>query len=104
MFIVIICCQEVVSNLGQNGVMVILDNHLTTPGWCCGENDLDAFFGYPKFDPTVWAKGLGKMATLFRNFTNVIGMSLRNEPRGARDYPDLWFRYILQIYTNLWKK
>ncbi|ESQ41662.1 hypothetical protein EUTSA_v10015466mg [Eutrema salsugineum] len=86
--------QEVVSNLGQNGVMVILDNHLTTPGWCCSDNDLDAFFGYPNFDPLVWAKGLSKMAFLFRNATNVVGMSLRNEPRGTRDYPDLWFRFM----------
>ncbi|WZY75002.1 hypothetical protein YC2023_021386 [Brassica napus] len=86
--------QEVVSNLGQNGLMVILDNHLTYPGWCCSDNDLDAFFGYPNFDPVIWAKGLGKMATLFRNVTNVIGMSLRNEPRGTRDYPDLWFRFM----------
>uniref|UniRef100_A0A0D3AJE1 Glycoside hydrolase family 5 domain-containing protein n=1 Tax=Brassica oleracea var. oleracea TaxID=109376 RepID=A0A0D3AJE1_BRAOL len=86
--------QEVVSNLGQNGLMVILDNHLTHPGWCCSDNDLDAFFGYPNFDPVIWAKGLGKMATLFRNVTNVIGMSLRNEPRGTRDYPDLWFRFM----------
>ncbi|KAL0874280.1 hypothetical protein Bca101_023985 [Brassica carinata] len=86
--------QEVVSNLGQNGLMVILDNHLTYPGWCCSDNDLDAFFGYPNFDPVVWAKGLSKMATLFRNVTNVIGMSLRNEPRGKRDYPDLWFRFM----------
>ncbi|KAH0895858.1 hypothetical protein HID58_045426 [Brassica napus] len=85
---------EVVSNLGQNGLMVILDNHLTYPGWCCSDNDLDAFFGYPNFDPVIWAKGLGKMATLFRNVTNVIGMSLRNEPRGTRDYPDLWFRFM----------
>ncbi|XP_056846997.1 glycosyl hydrolase 5 family protein-like [Raphanus sativus] len=86
--------QEVVSNLGQNGVMVILDNHLTTPGWCCSDNDLDAFFEYPNFDPAIWAKGLSKMATLFRNVTNVVGMSLRNEPRGTRDFPDLWFRYM----------
>uniref|UniRef100_A0A0D3A6M1 Glycoside hydrolase family 5 domain-containing protein n=1 Tax=Brassica oleracea var. oleracea TaxID=109376 RepID=A0A0D3A6M1_BRAOL len=75
-------------------LMVILDNHLTYPGWCCSDNDLDAFFGYPNFDPVIWAKGLGKMATLFRNVTNVIGMSLRNEPRGTRDYPDLWFRFM----------
>ncbi|XP_056854827.1 LOW QUALITY PROTEIN: glycosyl hydrolase 5 family protein-like, partial [Raphanus sativus] len=86
--------QEVVSNLGQNGVMVILDNHLTTPGWCCSDNDLDAFFEYPNLDPAIWAKGLSKMATLFRNVTNVVGMSLRNEPRGTRDFPDLWFRYM----------
>ena len=101
MFVLILFCnQEVVSNLGQNGLMVILDNHLTHPGWCCSDNDLDAFFGYPNFDPVIWAKGLGKMATLFRNVTNVIGMSLRNEPRGTRDYPDLWFRYAFQIITN----
>ncbi|CAN6872763.1 unnamed protein product [Brassica oleracea] len=86
--------REVVSNLGQNGVMVILDNHLTTPGWCCSDNDLDAFFEYPNFDPAVWAKGLSKMASLFRNVTNVVGMSLRNEPRGTRDYPNLWFKYM----------
>ncbi|CAA7051585.1 unnamed protein product [Microthlaspi erraticum] len=75
--------------------MVILDNHLTKPGWCCSNNDLDAFFGYPQFDALVWVKGLSKMATLFRNATNVVGMSLRNEPRGSRDY-DLWFRFMPQ--------
>uniref|UniRef100_A0A0D3EEZ3 Glycoside hydrolase family 5 domain-containing protein n=1 Tax=Brassica oleracea var. oleracea TaxID=109376 RepID=A0A0D3EEZ3_BRAOL len=92
---------EVVSNLGQNGVMVILDNHLTTPGWCCSDNDLDAFFEYPNFDPAVWAKGLSKMASLFRNVTNVVGMSLRNEPRGTRDYPNLWFNiFIIHIYKK----
>ncbi|KHG22500.1 Endoglucanase E1 [Gossypium arboreum] len=33
--------QAVVSSLGKNNVMVILDNHLSKPGWCCGYYDGD---------------------------------------------------------------
>ncbi|XP_023637733.1 uncharacterized protein LOC17883874 [Capsella rubella] len=60
--------QEVVSNLGENGVMVILDNHLTTSGWCCGENDLDAFFGYPNWKDVRNATYLQKLSGIQQPF------------------------------------
>ncbi|XP_044491087.1 glycosyl hydrolase 5 family protein-like isoform X1 [Mangifera indica] len=86
--------QAVVSNLGANNVMVILDNHITKPGWCCSNTDGNGFFGDQYFDPQLWINGLTKMATLFNGVTNVIGMSLRNELRGPKQNINDWYRYM----------
>ncbi|KAJ3675309.1 hypothetical protein LUZ60_004351 [Juncus effusus] len=86
--------QAVVSNLAKNNLMVILDNHVSKPMWCCGRNDGNGFFGDEFFDPNVWIQGLTKMATLSNNMPNVIGMSLRNELRGANQTVDNWYRYM----------
>lgn len=84
--------QAVVTDLGDNNIMVILDNHVTTPGWCCDNNDGNGFFGDKYFDPNVWISGLTKMAAMFRGSSNVIGMSLRNELRGPKQNVNAWYR------------
>ncbi|EFH48029.1 glycosyl hydrolase family 5 protein [Arabidopsis lyrata subsp. lyrata] len=86
--------QAVVYSLGRHDVMVILDNHKTVPGWCCSNNDPDAFFGDPKFNPDLWMLGLKKMATIFMNVNNVVGMSLRNELRGYNHTAKDWYKYM----------
>ncbi|GMY26362.1 glycosyl hydrolase 5 family protein-like [Fagus crenata] len=86
--------QAVVSNLGANNLMVILDNHVSKPGWCCSEGDGNGFFGDKYFNPDLWIKGLTRMATIFKGVPNVVGMSLRNEPRGPRQNVPDWFRYM----------
>ena len=84
--------------------MVILDNHKTVPGWCCSNDDPDAFFGDPKFDPDLWMLGLKKMATIFMDVNNVIGMSLRNELRGYNHTAKDWYTYVINsiffLYHN----
>lgn len=84
--------QTVVSSLGEKKVMVILDNHLSKPGWCCGGNDGNGFFGDTYFDPDVWVEGLTRMATMFAGAPNVVGMSLRNELRGPRQNTNDWYK------------
>ncbi|XP_027337574.1 glycosyl hydrolase 5 family protein-like [Abrus precatorius] len=86
--------QAVVKSLGDNDVMAILDNHVTKPGWCCGESDGNGFFGDQFFDPDLWIKGLTKMATTFKGVTNVVAMSLRNELRGPKQNVYDWYRYM----------
>lgn len=89
-------------NLGDNGIMVIIDNHISKPGWCCSSGDGNGFFGDQYFNPELWIKGLAKMATLFNGVPNVVGMSLRNELRGARQNKNDWYRYgIQQSRVNL---
>ncbi|KAL5053557.1 hypothetical protein RYX36_034239 [Vicia faba] len=88
--------QAVVKSLENNDVMVILDNHLTNPGWCCGNTDGNGFFGDRYFDPNEWVTGLTKMATLFKGVPNVVGMSLRNELRGPKQNENDWYRYMVQ--------
>jgi len=84
--------QAVVTSLGEHNVMVILDNHLSKPGWCCSNTDGNGFFGDALFDPDVWVDGLTKMATMFTGVPNVVGMSLRNELRGARQNANDWYK------------
>ncbi|KAL5207608.1 hypothetical protein ABZP36_032043 [Zizania latifolia] len=84
--------RAVVDNLGENDVMVILDNHVSKPGWCCSDDDGNGFFGDQYFDPDVWVQGLSNMATLFADVPNVVGMSLRNELRGPRQNTEDWYR------------
>lgn len=89
--------QTLVATLGRKNVMVILDNHLTKPGWCCGYDDGNGFFGDTFFDPATWIAGLTKMATTFKGASNVVGMSLRNELRGPKQNIDVWFKYVICI-------
>lgn len=86
--------QAVVSNLGENKVMVILDNHVSKPGWCCSNFDGNGFFGDQYFNPDLWVKGLTRMATIFNGTTNVVAMSLRNELRGPKQNLNDWYRYM----------
>lgn len=86
--------QEVVSSLNENNVMIILDNHLSKPGWCCNNDDGNGFFGDMYFDPEVWIKGVTRVAAMFKGYTNVVGMSLRNELRGQRQDVKTWYKYM----------
>lgn len=86
--------KAVVSSLGEHNLMVILDNHLSKPGWCCSNTDGSGFFGDTYFDPDVWVDGLTKMATMFAGVPNVVGMSLRNELRGPRQNVNDWYKYM----------
>lgn len=82
------------SGLADNNVMVILDNHISKPGWCCSSFDGNGFFGDQYFDPYLWVQGLTRMATLFKGVANVVGMSLRNELRGPKQNVRDWYRYM----------
>ncbi|CAN4123292.1 unnamed protein product [Withania somnifera] len=86
--------KAVVASLAKNNVMIILDNHISKPGWCCSRYDGNGFFGDQYFDPHLWIQGLTKVATTFKGTTNVVGMSLRNELRGPLQNVDDWYRYM----------
>ncbi|RDX85187.1 hypothetical protein CR513_33659, partial [Mucuna pruriens] len=88
--------QAVVKSLGDNDVMVILDNHVTRPGWCCGNTDDNGFFGDKFLDPNLWILGLTNMATLFKGVNTVVGMSLRNELRGPKQNVNDWYKYMMK--------
>lgn len=100
---------EVIQALGNVGVMVILDNHVSHASWCCSTTDGNGWWasasGYNAansqyFDTNNWLSGLSAMATFAESYSNVIGMSLRNELRavGTQDennHAD-WYNYIQQ--------
>ncbi|KAL0324256.1 UNVERIFIED_CONTAM: Glycosyl hydrolase 5 family protein [Sesamum calycinum] len=86
--------QAVVNELGKNKVMVVLDNHVSQPKWCCGGGDGNGFFGDAEFDPTEWLQGLAAVARTYKGNSAVIGMSLRNELRGDRQNEADWYKYM----------
>lgn len=88
--------QHVVTALQNAGVMVILDNHVSKPQWCCSLTDGNGFFGDQYFDPEAWIQGLKTMASRFKDCPNVVAMSLRNELRGPRANPADWYKYMEQ--------
>jgi endoglucanase len=82
----------VVNALGEAGLMVILDNHLTDAGWCCGASDNNDLWWSGQrtrsnSDFTTgqahWVADWAAMVQRYANQLAVIGMDLRNEPRGA---------------------
>ncbi|KAL0312527.1 UNVERIFIED_CONTAM: Glycosyl hydrolase 5 family protein [Sesamum radiatum] len=67
--------KAVVNELGKNKVMVVLDNHVSQPKWCCGGGDGNGFFGDAEFDPTEWLQGLTAVAKTYKVYSAVVGLS-----------------------------
>ena len=63
--------EAVVDVLGQHGVMVVLDNHVSNPKWCCSEGDGNGFFGDKYFHPKEWLQGLTIVANRFKDKSQV---------------------------------
>ncbi len=71
--------ERVVAELAAQGLMIILDNHLSHAGWCCGEQD-DLWYD-DDFPESNWLRDWTAMASRFRDQPMVVGADLRNEPR-----------------------
>ncbi|KAK6933827.1 Glycoside hydrolase, family 5 [Dillenia turbinata] len=84
----------VVDELGKHELMVVLDNHVSMPMWCCSDNDGNGFFGDKFFTPSEWLEGLITVTKRFKGMKQVVGMSLRNELRGPRQNVLDWYRYL----------
>jgi Cellulase (glycosyl hydrolase family 5) len=80
---------KVFKALENNGIMVILDNHISKPKWCCDRNDNDRWWGESNFSIPAWTEGLTFVAKNFGSLPNVIGFSLRNEPSKVDDHAAL---------------
>nr|XP_010916958.2 glycosyl hydrolase 5 family protein [Elaeis guineensis] len=86
--------DAVVKAIGEAGLMVVLDNHVSRPQWCCGNADGNGFFGDLYFDPEEWLRGLELVARRYRDIHQVVGMSMRNELRGPNQSEPAWYRNI----------
>ncbi|KAJ9148002.1 hypothetical protein P3X46_030101 [Hevea brasiliensis] len=88
--------EAVIDHFGAQGVMVVLDNQVSRPTWCCGYDDGNGFFGDADFDADEWLQGLAMVAGRFKGKSQVIGISTRNELRGPLANEDDWYKYIYQ--------
>nr|GFA07777.1 ricin B, lectin domain, glycoside hydrolase, family 5 [Tanacetum cinerariifolium] len=58
--------NAVIEELAKEDIMVVLDNHVSLPKWCCGDDDGNAFFGDEFFDPDEWVQGLVAVASRYK--------------------------------------
>ncbi|KAH6825046.1 hypothetical protein C2S53_006963 [Perilla frutescens var. hirtella] len=86
--------EAVVNELGKNKVMVVLDNHVSLPGWCCSDDDGNGFFGDSNFSPDEWLRGLAAVAKTYKGNHAVVAMSMRNELRGNRQNEADWYKFM----------
>lgn len=88
--------DAVIRALGTQGIMVILDNHMTTADWCClPTNDNNLWYNttptptqpawLQHFDTAAWLADWQTMIRRYRGsrYRNVVAADLRNEPRGS---------------------
>lgn len=61
----------VVDSLATHGVMVVSDNHISQPRWCCNDDDGNGFFGDRYFDPQEWLQGIGLAAQSLKHKSQV---------------------------------
>lgn len=59
--------RAVVEELGSHGIMVVLDNHVSYPIWCCSGDDGNGFFGDKYFDPKEWLQGLSMVSITYKD-------------------------------------
>ncbi|KAM0000730.1 putative cellulase [Helianthus debilis subsp. tardiflorus] len=93
--------SAVIGAITSLGMMVVLDNHVSEPMWCCSNDDGNGFFGDKYFDPREWLNGLSIVGKRYRNTQMVVAMSLRNELRGPRQNANEWYRWVRNGATEI---
>ncbi|KAL1365029.1 hypothetical protein HN51_013137 [Arachis hypogaea] len=88
--------DAVVDALDKQGVMMLIDNHVSMPKWCCDRQDQNGFFNDRHFQPQEWLQGLAFVARHFKPKRHVVAMDLRNELRGSRESSKDWYKYVRQ--------
>lgn len=77
--------RAVIEELGRHGVMSVLDNQVSKPMWCCGNDDGNGFWGDKYFQPKEWIKGLDIVAKKYKDLPLVC-------------FTLAYFVYILKLY------
>ncbi|KAL1338031.1 hypothetical protein HN51_032720 [Arachis hypogaea] len=86
--------DTLVKELGDQNVMVLLDNHVSKAKWCCNDDDGNGFFYDKYFDPLEWMQGLSLVGKHYAGNSVVVAMSLRNELHGPRQNKGDWYHYM----------
>ncbi|RHN44350.1 putative cellulase [Medicago truncatula] len=61
----------VIDEFGKQGMMVLVDNHVSDPKWCCHNKDGNGFFGDQYSDPKEWLQGLSNVANRVKGKSQV---------------------------------
>ncbi|KAL9592934.1 MAG: hypothetical protein Q9179_006236 [Wetmoreana sp. 5 TL-2023] len=90
--------DAIAQECAKQQIYVHLDNHVSKAGWCCADNDGNAWFGDKFFDVNKWKRALGYMAEHGKSWPALISMSLRNELRS----PSNWLFRVANVNWDNW--
>jgi endoglucanase len=74
---------QLVQDMANAGLMVILDDHNSNAEWCCNGGDGNTLWYNSSYPQSAWISDWQSVTSTFRHIPQVIGVDLRNEPRGA---------------------
>mmetsp|Transcript_117941 Transcript_117941/g.333587 ORF Transcript_117941/g.333587 Transcript_117941/m.333587 type:complete len:665 (-) Transcript_117941:82-2076(-) len=79
-----------IETLTAHGLLVIVNNHVTTSSWCCKVDDGNSMWFNRNWTETQWYTALTKIGVRYKGNKRVIGVDLRNEPRPDMQDQDAW--------------
>lgn len=82
--------DAVVEALTSNGVMVILNNHISRAGWCCSNDDGNGLWYTSEYPTSSWQSMWVRLAKRYKSNPLVVGADLRNELRQANGIKPTW--------------
>lgn len=79
--------DNVISALGHEGLMVVLDNHVSRADWCCTSEDGNELWYTDQYPESKWISDWKGIVGRYKNRPYVVGAELRNEVRQAEGAP-----------------
>ncbi|CAE7246322.1 NHD1 [Symbiodinium pilosum] len=73
--------DKTVTALTDVGLLVVLNNHVSSAGWCCSGTDGEGLWYTDRYSEEAWLSGIGLVARRYRDNPRVAGFDLRNEVR-----------------------
>ncbi|KAF1957223.1 glycoside hydrolase [Byssothecium circinans] len=90
--------DAVAKELGNQGVIIHLDNHVSKAFWCCGDNDGNGWFGEKFFNVENWIRGWSYISAHVQNWPTFASVGLRNELRAATvSEPVDWYTWYVHM-------
>jgi endoglucanase len=82
--------DAVIAALAHEGLVVILDDHVSRADWCCSDTDGNGLWFQTAYPESSWLADWRTLATRYLNQPAVVGVDLRNELRPANGQTPTW--------------
>lgn len=79
--------DSVINAIGHEGLIVILDNHVSRADWCCTPQDKNELWYTDQYPESKWISDWKSIVKRYKNRPYVVGAELRNEVRQAANGP-----------------
>lgn len=78
--------DDIIEKANSRQIYVHPDLHIDKAGWCCSEDDGDAWFDDTNFSVHNWTRALQYIANYTKQHDNMVSISLHNEPRKSSSH------------------